>query len=308
MGDPRFAQVFPGLLSDRELIFYSGLAFTNLRYLHLVLYTRRGDRLRPLTISRYLLYLLYAPTYRMGPFVVYDRFSDEVDSARARRSWHEVRRGLGEVLVGVLIFEAVVKTVDAWFFKRFAPDDGSYWYSGFFEQPPDSWWLTLLGVYLTALRCYLLVKAYSHVARGLSRTVGIDLPRNMDWPILSANVLEFWRRYHVTVSGYARRHVLAPVGESAGSAGVAVLATFLFMAFWHQPALHSLVWALLQVVAIGIVIMWRKASAVEGPARQIHRLITASGQARVQHSADPRVHRSYGSDFARHTVRRGAPR
>jgi D-alanyl-lipoteichoic acid acyltransferase DltB (MBOAT superfamily) len=262
LSDPRFPAVYPGLLSDRELVFYTGLAFTNLRYLHLVVVARRAGPWHPVPFPRYLLYLTYGPTYRLGPYVECDRFDAAVDSARESRSARQIGLGLAEVALGAVLFELVVKGIDTWFFKSLSPpDDGSYWYLSFFENPPQSWWLTLLGIYLLALRYYLLIKAYSHVAAGLSRAIGIPLPANMNWPVTSTNLVEFWRRYHVTVSQFVQHHILAPVGGATGKPAAAVLAAFLFMAFWHRPALHTVVWALLQVAGIGILMGWRSAAA-----------------------------------------------
>jgi alginate O-acetyltransferase complex protein AlgI len=263
--DARFAEVYPGLLTDRELVFYTGLAFTNLRYLHLALGRSRGQD-EELSFGRYLLYLLYAPTYRLGPFTPYGHFEQEVRTARSRQRWTDIRQGLGEVLLGALIFEVVIKALDAWYFKPIASvDDGSYWYQAFFDAPPQSAWLTLLGIYLLALRYYLLIKAYSHVAAGASRIVGIRLPANMRWPLLSRNLIEFWRRYHVSVSQFVMQHVLDPVGRTAGRPALAVVAAFLFMAMWHRPAVHTTVWALLQVAGVAVVFWWRR-QAVCSPA------------------------------------------
>ncbi len=261
VSDRRLAAMYPGLLTDRELVFYSGLAFTTLRYLHLVFYARRDGPWRAVTLSRYLLYLLYAPTYRLGPYLPYDSFDAEVATAHERRSSTAVFRGFTEVLLGVLVFEIVIQWIDRGYFKQVAVDDGSFWHYGFFESPPHQVWLTLLGIYLLALRYYLLIKAYSHVAIGISCMLGIRLPPNMKWPILSANLVEFWRRYHVTVSQYAQRHVLTPVAERVGHPAAAVLAAFVFIGLWHRPAWHTLLWALLQVLGIGMLLAWRRATA-----------------------------------------------
>jgi D-alanyl-lipoteichoic acid acyltransferase DltB (MBOAT superfamily) len=257
--DPRFLSTYPGLLTDRELVFYTGLAFTNLRLLHLTLSGRSGGgRRRPLTVSRYLLYLFYAPTYRLGPFITYDDFDAQLERAHERTTWSTVGRGFMELLLGAVIFEATVKTIDTWFFKRLGPDDGSYWYLWFFDRPPAPAALTLIGIYLSALRYYLLIKAYSHAASGLSRMIGVELPANMQWPLLSANVIEFWRRFHVTVSNFVQSHILVPVRLTAAGPAIGVAAAFAFTALWHRPALHTLVWAICQLAAIGVVLGWRR--------------------------------------------------
>ncbi|HET7452878.1 MAG TPA: hypothetical protein VFL12_09065, partial [Thermoanaerobaculia bacterium] len=74
--DPRLLSLYPGLLTDRELFFYLGLAYTGLRALHLA--TRAGEA-RP-SFGRVLLYLAWFPTFRIGPFVAFDEFDREADA------------------------------------------------------------------------------------------------------------------------------------------------------------------------------------------------------------------------------------
>jgi lipid-A-disaccharide synthase len=154
--------------------------------------------------------------------------------------------GLAEAAFGGAVFEAVIQGIDRFFFRRLGPDDGSYWYYWFFDRPPESRLLVLGGVVLVALRYYLLLKAYSHVARGLSRAAGVPLPASMRWPLLSRDLASFWRRYNVTISRFAEDHVLKPVAASTRPA-VAVAAAFLFMGLWHRPAWHTAAWAAAQM-------------------------------------------------------------
>jgi D-alanyl-lipoteichoic acid acyltransferase DltB (MBOAT superfamily) len=252
---PELHRIYPGLFTDRELVFYLGLAFTNLRLFHLALRAREGGE--PMSVPRYLLYLLYAPTYRLGPFLGFDDFDRQVERRQARVLREDLLRGLAELLFGVVLFEAIVKMIDAPFFKLFAPDDGSYWYLTFFDRPPDSRLATVVGIYLISIRYYLFIKAYSHVARGMSRMIGIRLPRNMNWPLVSDNLASFWRRYHVTLSEFAQSHILRPLEEKTGRAALAVLGAFVFMSLWHRPALHTLLFAFLQVAGIAVWYGWR---------------------------------------------------
>jgi alginate O-acetyltransferase complex protein AlgI len=252
---PALQRLYPGLYTDRELVFYLGLAFTDLRLLHLVLRAREGGK--PMSLLRYFLYLLYAPTYRLGPFLRFDDFEREVEKGEGRVARKDIVGGLAETLFGVVLFEAILKGIDGPYFKRFAPDDGSYWYLTFFDRPPSSRVATVVGIYLISIRYYLFIKAYSHVARGMSRMIGIHLPKNMNWPLVAANLAAFWRRYHVTVSQFAQDHVLTPIQETTGRAALAVFGAFAFMSLWHRPALHTILFAFLQFAGIGVWYGWR---------------------------------------------------
>lgn len=251
--DSRLPALYPGLLTDRELFFYLGLAFTALRALHLLL--RPGSD-RP-AFARVLLYLTWAPTYRIGPFLSFDAFDAEADRAGGAPPRREIARGLAEAVFGGLVFEGVILGIDRWFFRRLGPDDGSYWYYWFFDRPPASVLLTALGVVLVALRYYLLLKAYAHVACGVSRMAGIALPASMRWPLLATDLAAFWRRYNVTISRFTEDHVLRPVAQASRRPALAVAAAFVFMGIWHRPALHTVAWAAAQIAGIGAWWWWR---------------------------------------------------
>ena len=252
--DPRFATTYPGLLTDRELFFYLGLAYTALRALHLFLRPAEGGK--P-AWTRVLLYLVYAPTYRIGPFVAFDEFDRDADRAGGMPPRREVALGFAEAVLGGAVFEGVILGIDRFFFRRFAPDDGSYWYYGFFDRPPANRGIALLGMALVALRYYLLLKAYGHVARGVSRIAGIPLPPSMRWPLLAADLASFWRRYNVTISRFTEDHVLRPVAAKSGRPWLAVGAAFLFMGLWHRPAWHTAAWGFSQIAGLGIWWQWR---------------------------------------------------
>lgn len=252
-GDPRLARLYPGLFTDRELFFYLGLAYTALRALHLC--HRAASEPRP-PFSRLLLYLVWAPTFRIGPFVPFDELDREIRRAGGIPPGGAILAGLAEAALGGAVFEAVIQGIDRFFFRRLGPDDGSYWYYWFFDRPPESRLVVLAGIVLVALRYYLLLKAYSHVARGLSRAAGVPLPASMRWPLLSRDLASFWRRYNVTISRFAEDHVLKPVAASSRPA-VAVAAAFLFMGLWHRPAWHTAAWAAAQIAGIAIWWQWR---------------------------------------------------
>ena len=63
----------------------------------------------------------------------------------------------------------------------------------------------MLAVYAYSLQLYFDFSGYTDIARGAALLLGIDLPRNFDRPYLSANIAEFWRRWHITLLQLAAR-------------------------------------------------------------------------------------------------------
>jgi D-alanyl-lipoteichoic acid acyltransferase DltB (MBOAT superfamily) len=69
-----------------------------------------------------------------------------------------------------------------------------------------------IGVLAFALQIYFDFSAYSDMALGLGRMFGIRLPVNFLSPYKSTNIIEFWRRWHITLSRFLRDYLYIPLG------------------------------------------------------------------------------------------------
>ena len=75
----------------------------------------------------------------------------------------------------------------------------------------------LAGVYGYALQIYLDFSAYSDIAIGSAALLGFDLPENFRTPYRSANLQEFWRRWHISLSTWLRDYLYITLGGNRGA-------------------------------------------------------------------------------------------
>lgn len=68
----------------------------------------------------------------------------------------------------------------------------------------------LLGAILFAIQIYGDFSGYSDIARGISRFFGMELLLNFNFPFFSRNIAEFWRRWHISLSGWFRDYLTYP--------------------------------------------------------------------------------------------------
>jgi D-alanyl-lipoteichoic acid acyltransferase DltB (MBOAT superfamily) len=120
----------------------------------------------------------------------------------------------------------------------------------------------LLEVQLHFLWLYLDFSAYSDIAVGVGRLIGVATPENFNRPYLARNVIEFWDRWHISLSHFIRRHLFFPVQMSllrrtqgqlpllVGS--LAFLVAFGLCGLWHEFSVRWLLWGLLQ--ALGLIV------------------------------------------------------
>jgi len=113
----------------------------------------------------------------------------------------------------------------------------------------------LMATWLFAFQIYFDFSAYSDIAIGLSRLLGIRLNENFMHPYVSRNVAEFWRRWHISLSTWLRDYLYFPLGGSRKGAMrtvVNVIIVFFLGGLWHGADVKFIVWGLWIGFAIGI--------------------------------------------------------
>ena len=91
------------------------------------------------------------------------------------------------------------------------------------------------------LQIYFDFSGYSDMAIGSAKMLGVDLPRNFDAPLRSKSIIEFWQRWHITLSQFITTYLYTPILKSFRRATLATasIATLLAMALaglWHGPS------------------------------------------------------------------------
>jgi len=103
----------------------------------------------------------------------------------------------------------------------------------------------LLATYAFAFQIYLDFSAYSDIAIGLARVMGIDLRENFRWPYVARNISEFWRRWHISLSTWLRDYLYIPLGGNRGGTLFTYRNLFLTMVLggiWHGAAWPFVLW------------------------------------------------------------------
>ncbi len=81
------------------------------------------------------------------------------------------------------------------------------------SEEPSVLFIWLYAICFT-LQIYFDFSGYSDMAIGLGRVFGFDFPENFNYPYLSGSITDFWRRWHMTLSGWFRDYVYIPLGGS----------------------------------------------------------------------------------------------
>lgn len=113
---------------------------------------------------------------------------------------------------------------------------------------------TLAALYAYAFQLYYDFSGYTDIVTGSALLLGLRLPRNFDRPYASSSVVEFWRRWHITLSNWLRDYLYFSLpGLRSRWKLITYLNLLLTMALgglWHGLSWNFLIWGLLHGAAL----------------------------------------------------------
>lgn len=182
----------------------------------------------------YTLFVAYFPHLIAGPIV---RHNDLIPQLR------QTRTNSGDLATGLSLFTIGLakKTLLADNLAPFADTIFQAAGRGTHLGMSDSW----LGTLFFAFQIYFDFSAYSDMALGSSVMLGIRLPVNFHSPYKAASIIEFWRRWHISLSAFLRDYLYIPLGGNrCGRARryLNLFATMLLGGLWHGANWTFMLW------------------------------------------------------------------
>ena len=126
---------------------------------------------------------------------------------------------------------------------------------------------SLLAVYAYSLQLYFDFSGYTDIARGAGLLLGVDLPKNFDRPYLSANIAEFWRRWHISFSNWLRDYLYysIPGKRTRIMPYLGLVITMVLGGLWHGFTWTFAIWGLLHGVALAVTRGWQSSRGRNHP-------------------------------------------
>lgn len=119
----------------------------------------------------------------------------------------------------------------------------------------------LLAGLAYGLQLYFDFSGYADMALGLALMFGIRLPVNFRSPYKSASIVEFWRRWHITLSNFLRDYLYIPLGGSRSGklrTSLNLLITMLLGGLWHGAGWQFILWGGLHGLLLTLNHTWRQ--------------------------------------------------
>jgi len=188
------------------------------------------------SLSDYMLFVSFFPQLIAGPIVHhYELVPQFKDSKTFKFQDDRFAEGIAYFVIGLVKKLALADPLSGLAAPLFATATGSP--PGFGEA-----WFAAVAF---ALGLYFDFSAYSDMAIGLARMFGVRLPYNFNSPYKSTSIIEFWRRWHMTLSRFLRDYLYIPLGgnrKGPTRRSVNLFATMLLGGLWHGASWTFVVW------------------------------------------------------------------
>jgi D-alanyl-lipoteichoic acid acyltransferase DltB (MBOAT superfamily) len=229
-----------------------GISFFTFQKIAFLIDTYRGH-VRRITLLDFGLFVVFFPQLIAGPIVHHGEMVPQFKRAAERKvSWDDIAVGVSVFFVGL--------------FKKAVLADplAAYAVTPVFSAAAAGHELTFLeawgGVLGYTLQLYFDFSGYCDMAIGAARLFGFKLPANFDSPYKSSSIIEFWRRWHMTLGRFLRNYLyIALGGNRRGQLRryVNLFLTMLLGGLWHGAGWTFVIWGTLHGVYLAANHVWR---------------------------------------------------
>jgi alginate O-acetyltransferase complex protein AlgI len=251
----------------RSLMLPLGISFYTFQQLTLLADISSG-RIKDFRFRDFLLFVTFFPHLIAGPIVHHREMMPQFRQADYRLSWENLAIGCVLLAVG-LCKKVILADGIAGFVTPIFTDAAA--------GIPISFLSAWAGAVGFTLQMYFDFSGYSEMALGLARMVGIKLPMNFNSPLKALSVVDYWSRWHITLTRFLTAVIYNPIAmrlarrrAAAGKSGTTwgafcgvialpTLITMLLSGVWHGAGNQFLLFGLLHGVALVINHAWRLA-------------------------------------------------
>ena len=222
------------IASVPRIVLPIGISFYTFQTMSYTIDVYRGNVKANRNFIDFAAYVSMFPQLVAGPII---RYADIHTQLKSRiHSMDKFNVGVQRVIIGlakkVLISDTFASIGDSIFTQDI--NDLS---------TPYAW----LGIISVTIQFYFDFSGYSDMAIGLGKMFGFDFLENFNYPYISKNMLEFWKRWHISLSSWVRDYVYISLGGNRKGAiwtYFNLVVVFFVIGLWHGASWNFIVWGL----------------------------------------------------------------
>jgi alginate O-acetyltransferase complex protein AlgI len=213
-----------------------GISFYTFEAINYTVDVYRGKLRAERHLGNFMLFILFFPHLIAGPIVRAHDFLPQIHR-RKRWDWPQLNLGMQYFVLGMVKKLVVADRMALYVDPVFAHPAG---------YGTGALWLATLA---WAMQVFCDFSGYTDMALGTAHLLGYKLAQNFNLPYLAANIADFWRRWHMSLSGWLRDYLFIPLGGSRGGrlkTARNLLVTMALGGLWHGASWPYVVFGCLQ--------------------------------------------------------------
>lgn len=219
-----------------NIILPLGISFFTFQQIAYLVDAYRGET-KEYSFLNYSLFVIFFPQLIAGPIIHHKEVIPQFDHQSTYRFNPEnLAVGFTMFLIGLCKKVLLADSI-----SRYATPVFNAAADGVLFTFAEAW----TGALAYSFQLYFDFSGYSDMAIGVARMFGIKLPLNFDSPYKSANIIEFWRRWHITLSNFLRDYLYIPLGGNRKGKlrrYINLMITMLLGGLWHGAGWTFVLW------------------------------------------------------------------
>ena len=232
-----------------------GISFYTFTQIAFLVDAYRGNVAR-YALPHYALFVTYFPHLIAGPILHHKDMIPQFEAAESKSpNLHLILCGLMIFAIGLFKKTGLADGIQPLVALAFGPAAPSF----------DQAWI---GALAYTFQLYFDFSGYSDMAIGISLMFGIFLPLNFNSPYKATSIIDFWRRWHMTLSQFLRDYLYIPLGGNRHGRllrYVNLMITMVLGGLWHGAAWTFVAWGALHGVYLCINHAWNHFGPVVAP-------------------------------------------
>lgn len=246
-----FNSLFGVSLNVPNVILPLGISFITFQKIAFLVDAHRG-LVRNFSILDYIFFVTFFPQLIAGPIVHHAEIMPQLRNSMQRDFKIDFSIGISIFIVGLFKKVIVADTLAVY------ADAGYSMVKDGLPLDTASAWITVLSY---SLQLYYDFSGYSDMAIGFARMFGIVLPLNFYSPYKAQSIIDFWRRWHITLSRFLRDYLYFPLGGNRHGTlrrYVNLAIVMLLGGLWHGANWTFAVWGGIHGLLLSVNHAWRK--------------------------------------------------
>lgn len=239
----------------RNILLPLGISFFTFQQISFVADTYLGE-VKECPLVDYMLFVAFFPQLIAGPIVNQGEMLPQFrDLGKKPVQWDRIAEGFGLFILGLAKKVLLADTFGA------GVDFG---YGSLVSLGRADAMVVIISY---TLQLYFDFSGYCDMARGIGKMLGVEIPVNFNSPYKAVNIVDFWKRWHITLNRFFTKYVYIPLGGNRRGAArmyLNLMIVFLLSGIWHGAGWNYLVWGALHGGLYAITRCWQRCMQKRG--------------------------------------------